>query len=63
MNSMWKWTATGARVVAPDLFGFGRSDKPVHRADYSFDFHRRHLLALVERLDLRGITLVVQDWD
>jgi haloalkane dehalogenase len=53
---------SGARVVAPDLFGFGRSDKPIHRKDYSFDFHRNHLLALVERLDLKGITLVVQDW-
>jgi pimeloyl-ACP methyl ester carboxylesterase len=52
----------GARVVAPDLFGFGRSDKPIHRSDYSFDFHRGHLLALVERLDLDNITLVVQDW-
>ena len=54
--------ASGARVVAPDLFGFGRSDKPVNRSDYTFDFHRNHLLALVERLDLRRITLVVQDW-
>lgn len=53
---------SGARVVAPDLFGFGRSDKPVNQSDYSFDFHRGHLLALVERLDLRNITLVVQDW-
>ena len=53
---------SGARVVAPDLFGFGRSDKPVHREDYSFAFHRNHLLALVDRLDLENITLVVQDW-
>uniref|UniRef100_UPI00359428EA alpha/beta fold hydrolase n=1 Tax=Blastomonas sp. TaxID=1909299 RepID=UPI00359428EA len=52
----------GARVVAPDLFGFGRSDKPVDQSAYSFDFHRNHLLALVKRLDLRNITLVVQDW-
>ncbi|WP_425228579.1 haloalkane dehalogenase [Sphingomonas sp.] len=52
----------GARVVAPDLFGFGRSDKPVREADYSFAWHRAYLLALVERLDLRRITLVVQDW-
>lgn len=52
----------GARVVAPDFFGFGRSDKPVRQADYSFDFHRNYLLALVERLDLKRITLVVQDW-
>ncbi len=54
--------ASGARVVAPDLFGFGRSDKPVDQADYSFDFHRGSLLALIERLDLGHITLVVQDW-
>lgn len=53
---------SGARVIAPDLFGFGRSDKPVRQQDYSFDFHRNHLLRLVERLDLRNITLVVQDW-
>ncbi|MEN1726842.1 MAG: haloalkane dehalogenase [Pseudomonadota bacterium] len=53
---------SGARVVAPDLYGFGRSDKPIHREDYSFDFHRNHLLALVERLDLNNISLVVQDW-
>ncbi len=52
----------GHRVVAPDLFGFGRSDKPVHDADYSIDFHRGSLLALIERLDLTGITLVCQDW-
>ncbi|MBA4048790.1 MAG: haloalkane dehalogenase, partial [Sphingomonas sp.] len=37
-------------------------DKPVRQEDYSFDFHRNYLLALVERLDLRHITLVVQDW-
>lgn len=54
--------ASGARVVAPDLFGFGRSDKPVEQTDYSFDFHREYVLRLVERLDLSNITLVVQDW-
>ncbi|MEM9433930.1 MAG: haloalkane dehalogenase [Pseudomonadota bacterium] len=53
---------TGARVVAPDLFGFGRSDKPVQDAQYSFSFHRQSLIALIEALDLRKITLVVQDW-
>ncbi len=53
---------TGARVIAPDLLGFGRSDKPVNQSDYSFHFHRNYLLALVERLNLRNITLVVQDW-
>jgi pimeloyl-ACP methyl ester carboxylesterase len=54
--------AGGGRVVAPDYFGFGRSDKPVDDAAYSFSFHRHFLLALVRRLDLRGVTLVAQDW-
>ncbi len=53
---------SGARVVAPDFFGFGRSDKPVQDATYTFHFHRGFLLRLVERLALRHITLVVQDW-
>lgn len=53
---------SGARVIAPDLLGFGRSDKPVKQSDYSFHFHRDYLLGLVERLDLKSITLVVQDW-
>lgn len=56
------YLSSGARVIAPDLFGFGRSDKPVRQQDYSFDFHRNHLLRLVERLDLQNVTLVVQDW-
>ncbi len=54
--------ATGARVVAPDFFGFGRSDKPVDDAVYTFNFHRDYLKAVIERLDLRKITLVCQDW-
>ncbi len=53
---------SGARVIAPDLLGFGRSDKPMNQSDYSFHFHRNYLLALVERLDLQNVTLVVQDW-
>jgi len=53
---------SGARVVAPDLFGFGRSDKPLEDAVHTFDFHRGSLLRLVEALDLRRITLVCQDW-
>lgn len=52
----------GARVVAPDLFGFGRSDKPVEDSIYTPAFHRDALLAFVERLDLQNVTLVVQDW-
>ena len=54
--------ASGARVVAPDFFGFGRSDKPVADSVYTWDFHRNALLAFVEALDLTDITLVVQDW-
>ncbi|MFO1364247.1 MAG: haloalkane dehalogenase [Burkholderiales bacterium] len=50
------------RVVAPDLFGFGRSDKPADEAWYTFSRHRDSLVAFVAALDLRGVTLVVQDW-
>jgi len=53
---------TGARVVAPDFFGFGRSDKPKEDAQYTWGFHRRTLVAFIEQLDLRNITLVCQDW-
>jgi haloalkane dehalogenase len=56
------FTAAGLRVVAPDLIGFGRSDKPVDEAAHSFAFHRDMLLAFVERLDLRHVMLVCQDW-
>jgi len=56
------FVAAGGRVVAPDFYGFGRSDKPVDESVYTFDFHRNAILALVERLDLKRITLVVQDW-
>jgi len=56
------FAASGARAVAPDLFGFGRSDKPVDEGWYTFARHRDSLVAFVERLDLRGVTLVVQDW-
>ena len=56
------FAADGARVVAPDLFGFGRSDKPVEDAVYTFNFHRQSLIELVRALDLQRITLVVQDW-
>ena len=53
---------SGARVIAPDWLGFGRSDKPVDDAIYTFEFHRAMLLAFVEKLDLKNITLVCQDW-
>lgn len=54
--------AAGARVIAPDFFGFGRSDKPVADEVYTFHFHRNALKALLERLDLHDIALVCQDW-
>lgn len=56
------FAAAGHRVVAPDLLGFGRSDKPADDATYSFSFHRTMLLAFIRQLDLRNITLVCQDW-
>ena len=56
------FTGAGHRVVAPDLFGFGRSDKPVDESIYTFDFHRDSLMHFIERLDLKNITLVCQDW-
>lgn len=52
----------GGRVVAPDLVGFGKSDKPKREAAHGFEWHRQVLLELVERLDLRKMVLVVQDW-
>ena len=56
------WTAAGHRVVAPDLIGFGKSDKPKKEGAHSFAWHRQVLLELLERLDLRRVVLVVQDW-
>lgn len=52
----------GYRVIAPDFFGFGRSDKPVDEHVYTFDFHRSSVISLIEALDLRRIALVCQDW-
>jgi pimeloyl-ACP methyl ester carboxylesterase len=56
------FVAGGYRVIAPDLFGFGRSDKPVEDAAYTFSFHRDALKRFVERCDLLDACLVVQDW-
>jgi haloalkane dehalogenase len=56
-------TAAGLRAVAPDLVGFGRSDKPAARDDYTYARHVEWMRALLfDRLDLSGITLVCQDW-
>ena len=51
-----------ARVVAPDLPGFGRSDKPTDRAFYTYDRHVEAVTAFAGALDLTEITLVVHDW-
>ena len=51
-----------ARCVAPDYFGFGRSDKPTDRDWYSYDRHYDSIDRLVRELDLENLTVVVQDW-
>jgi pimeloyl-ACP methyl ester carboxylesterase len=54
--------AEQGRAIAPDLFGFGRSDKPVDDDVYTIEFHRNSLIEFIETLDLNNITLVCQDW-
>ena len=55
--------AGGLRVIAPDLVGFGRSDKPARIEDHSFARHVEWVRCLAfDRLDLRAVTLVGQDW-
>ena len=56
------FTQAGLRVVAPDLIGFGRSDKPADEAAHSFDLHRQMLLDFVLTLDLSKVMLLCQDW-
>jgi haloalkane dehalogenase len=55
-------TAAGLRAVAPDLVGFGRSDKPAARSDYTYQRHVDWMRAVLETLDLQRATLVGQDW-
>jgi haloalkane dehalogenase len=52
----------GHRVIAPDLMGFGRSDKPIHQEDYTFKKHVDIMTQFVKELDLNKITLFCQDW-
>ena len=52
----------GFRAVAPDLVGFGRSDKPADRKDYTYQRHVDWMQALLDKLDLLQLTLVCQDW-
>ena len=54
--------SAGHRVIAPDLVGFGRSDKPAARADYTYQRHVDWMRAVLTGLDLLGVTLVCQDW-
>jgi haloalkane dehalogenase len=54
--------ARRARVLAPDLFGFGKSDKFTERGDYSYAMHHDAMLGFIDALGLEAITLVCQDW-
>ena len=54
--------ARGRRVIAPDLVGFGRSDKPAKRADYTYERHVDWMSQWLAGLDLSGLTLFCQDW-
>ena len=56
------FAGAGARVVAPDWLGFGRSDKPVEGGVCTYTFHRNMLLAFIRALDLTNIRLVVHYW-
>ncbi len=56
------FTSAGYRSVVPDLVGFGRSDKPAQRTDYTYQKHVDWMLAVIESLNLQHITLVCQDW-
>ena len=55
-------TKAGYRVIAPDLIGFGKSDKPTDRANYTYANHVFWMKGLINALDLTGVTLVGQDW-
>ncbi|MFP4324053.1 MAG: haloalkane dehalogenase [Anaerolineales bacterium] len=57
-----RFAAAGYRAIAPDLIGFGRSDKYADKDDYSFAMHMDKLRGFIGLLDLQHITLVVQDW-
>lgn len=54
--------SAGFRVLAPDLIGFGKSDKPAAKTDYSYARHVAWMRSWLEQLDLKNITLVCQDW-
>jgi len=54
--------AKKCRVVAPDFIGFGKSDKFTRMEEYTYAMHRDTIIRLIEKLDIKGITIVVQDW-
>ena len=56
------FVSAGLRAVAPDLVGFGRSDKPANRGDYTYRGHVNWTTRFIQKLNLSGITLVCQDW-
>ena len=56
------FTAAGHRVIAPDLVGFGRSDKPAHTSDYTYERHVDWMSQWLVANDLGSLTLVCQDW-
>jgi len=61
-NMIPRLVATGHRVIAPDLIGFGKSDKPAKRSDHSYQNHVDWIKQFVSELDLKNITLFCQDW-
>ena len=54
--------SAGLRAIAPDLIGFGKSDKPAAQSDYNYEMHVAWMLQFLEKLNLKNITLVCQDW-
>ena len=54
--------AAGYRVIAPDLIGFGKSDKPTERSDYTYQRHLDWVRQVIIQLNLKNITLICQDW-
>ncbi len=57
-----RFAAAGYRALAPDLIGFGRSDKPAERSDYTYQRHLDWLRSWFDALGLSGVNLVCQDW-
>jgi haloalkane dehalogenase len=61
-NFVGPLVAAGHRVIAPDLIGFGRSDKPAARTDYTYERHVAWMIQWLTDMDLKDITLFCQDW-